>query len=313
MSFSRQSFTIDPDISYRYSDRDAQALYGGVLLKGNGTTNFGKLRRGTVLSRLTTGLRPAAYSALTDAVAAAVLLEVADDRNFFVGDVVDVLSGTTPGATIVAGADTTDIVIVPKVPGLSLNIVVSGTSTELSHSYVQATGVIEVVGATSGADASLTTLAQLAAILESTYGSLIESATPADGTKVLVDVGPTALGTVIGAVAASARTVTAINRTTKVLTLSGGNLTLAIGDIVRLATGWQPAGILDRAERTVHHVDGEAIETDVSCKYATHGDVIPSRLTGYTAAMAPALSGGSFTDLDGTQLQAACAFMLREI
>lgn len=314
MPFSVQSFTIDPDHQWRFSDREIDTINSGILAQSNGTTNFGKLARGQVLSRLANGkVRPTVFSPLTEGVSAVNVLPLEDVSGAFVGDVVDIVAGSTPGVTIVAGADTTDMVVVPKKAGLSLNLVVSGNNTVLSHSYVQATGVIEVNSATDGGGAATTTLAELAALLETVYGSLIESATPDDGTKILVDVGPTSLGRVKGEVIAAARTVSAVDRAEGEITVGGGALTLITGDIVRLPL-WQPVGILDRAERTNIVVDGEVLPTDVSCKYATHGDAIPSKLAGWTEALRASMSGGQFADLDGTTLLVSnCAFIFREL
>lgn len=212
MSFARTNYSLDSNPQWRFSFRNVDEVYGGVLASGNGTVAFGKVKNGTVLGRLATNkLRPCGWSRVTAVGTTTNDVTVGNTAGFFVGDAVDV-GDLSAGGTVVAG-----------------------------------------------------------------------------------------------------RNVTAIDRDTGVITLDGATFDVAIGDELRLADGWQPAGILDRAERTTVDIDGTTVEQETSCKYATSGDAIPSKLTGYDAVMASALTAGPFADIVNGTSEGPLSFVLREI
>lgn len=313
MSFGRQSYSVDADIQWRFSFRDVDAIYGGVLADGNGTTAFGKVARGTILGRLANNtLRPCGF-VRASAAGAAVNIFPGEATNFFVADVVDVIAGAARATAIVAGDNPSNLTVTPKVASLNLDIVVAGTSTSYSSAYVAATNTLTINSATDGGGAATTTVADIVADLLANYSHLIESAEAETGADLVVDVGPTDLGPIAGTAIASSRNVTAVDKDAGEITIDGAAITFAENDILRLAVGWQPVGILDRAENTIVQIDGENLEMDQSCKYATSGDAIPSKLAGYDAIMAAAMAGGNFDDLDGTGMVSQVSFVLREL
>lgn len=266
--------TITPNIPWRATPRAASNKVAGRLSKsnvspaGNGATNYGEVKAGTILARDSNGLlHPLGLAKVADAVAADNDVEVDNAVGFYVGDTVSVRAGSNKAAALTNNSVV--ITVKAKVHGLIIDIVVTGTGTAFSHSYNPATKTITVGSATDGGGLATTTHADLVSLLLGTYGQFIESAVSATPATVVADATHTLESAKYGAIA-SARTISAI--VGNVLTLSGDPLTAAADDIVVKDGAYKPVGILDETVSTVRYVGTTAVVEDKSVSVAYEGD-----------------------------------------
>lgn len=268
------STVIETNVQWRASTRAEASKRSGLLAKsnaspvGNGATEYGEIKAGTILARDTGGkLHPLGLAKVSEAVAAANDVTPDNANGFNAGDLVSIVAGASEEKEVTNNSVV--ITIVAKVAGLTLDIVVTGTSTSFSSSYDPATKTITIGSATNGGGTATTTHANLVSELLSKFGSLIESAESATPATVVADATHT-LGRVQYETIASARTVSA--KASGVLTLSGAVITCAADDIILKDGAYKPVGILDSAG-IVCVVNGSTVTAvDAPCDLAVEGD-----------------------------------------
>ena len=117
VNYSTTTITLNP--AWRVTGRGMGDVFSGIMAAGNGTTNYGIVREGTILARHsgTDLMHPCGAQELT-VFGSLNLLTMHDARNFYVSDVVSVYdsSGNVKAAarnvTIVDKTDPTHTVTV---------------------------------------------------------------------------------------------------------------------------------------------------------------------------------------------------------
>lgn len=212
---------------------DPAAISEAVLDEGNGTTAFGEVVAGTILEKdLSSGkCRPARLGVLTASTSTANTITLADVSNLYVSDSVRLIAPMDEASQTVVSNNSVDITFTNYDQSQkSVRIVLvdpSGSGslgTTITHSSSQL--VITVDLAHSGA-AITTTHAELADEIMANAPFLdVSSATPA--TVCVADAGSDLTAYVkAGDNVLAARTITAINTSTKVVTLDGSAFTVS--------------------------------------------------------------------------------------
>jgi hypothetical protein len=259
-----------------------------VLLGGNGTTGFGKVKAGTVLGRITSSskVRPAGMQAALDAGAAAVEMDVLDASNFYVADSIEVRSaaGAYDAVTVVGGDDPSNITFTATAKGdsrIRVAIVVAGVGTAFSYTIQDDGTNIDVTfnSATDGGGLATTTTGTIEALVNGAFAWLM-TASAETGADLVAAVAATAL---TGGVAVGEKlfdgTVAAVDKTASpnTVTLSAA-ATWAIGDIVLHDDGSAyPVGILeDEVTTTSYAATGE----DEHVTMGVDGTFYPTKVIG---------------------------------
>lgn len=273
MNYTETSLT--PNIPWRATTRASSHKQAGRLAKnnvspaGNGATNYGEVKAGTILARDSNGLlHPLGCAKVAVAPSASNDVEVDNANCFFVGDLVSIRAGANRTKAITNNSVV--ISIIAKVHGLSLVLAVAGNNTAFSSSYNPVNKTITLNLATDGGGTATTTHATIVSELMSKFGNLIESASSATPATVGVALASTALESAKYGSIASARTISAI--TGAVLTLSGAVFTAAIDDIVLKDGAYKPVGILDETVSTVRYVGTTAVAEHQNVAVAYEGD-----------------------------------------
>lgn len=326
--------TIVTNTPWRATPRATDSKRAGRISKsnvspaGNGATNYGKLKAGTILARDSNGLlHPLGCAKVAVAPSASNDVEVDNAAGFYVGDLVSIRSGsnktksitnnsvvlsivakvqglnfviavaghetplsstydpvtktitvnaaTRAAATVItAGASSSTLTVIPRYTGLSLDIVIAGTDTPLSHAFDESDQRITINGATNGGGTSTTTLEAIVGILKSTYGAYIVDADASDGSQVLVDVGPTALN---GAVAGTSTHAQVVGELLKYgqLIESASSATPATAAVALASTALESAkfGVIASA-RTVSAITGTTLTLSGAVFTAAIDDVV---------------------------------------
>lgn len=298
--------TIGTNEPWRATGRAASSKRGGRLSKsnvspvGNGATDYGEIKAGTILARDANGLlHPLGCAKVAVAPSSSNDVEVDNAANFYVGDLVSIRSGSNKTKSITNNS--VALSIKAKIQGLSLVIAVAGNSTVQKAVYNPVNKTITFTSATDGGGAATSTHADLVSELLK-FGSLIESASSATPATVVAAVGSTALESAKYGAIVTARTVTAI--VGNVLTLSGGAFTAAIDDIVHKDGAYKPVGILDETVSTVLYKGTTKVVADKSVSFAYEGDArnastfVPNLCAGNAGAYVKlALGGQVYPDL----------------
>jgi len=307
--------------NYLASHRAIGACDGGTIPKDNDAVNgagtvtpYGRIKPGTVLAQDATGLlHPCGLTEATAAATAVNALVVADSAAFRVGDLVSLAGADGPGTTFAAGAAAATLTVKPKVSALDIQIVVSGTSTAFSTTYNPITTLILINSATSGAAAATTTLAEIVAVLLSTYGALIASASASSGAAIAATTAATDVGTAAYAAVASDRAVVTVVQATKTITLDGAAFNVAVGDFLVKNLAYVPCGVNDVDVSTIRYDDVTEIQEARITTYRVEGDLRSSLVIGASndGLLKKALSGDLWPDpLNGGALRRSDAALV---
>lgn len=265
--------TITPNIPWRATPRAASSKRAGRLSKsnvapvGDGATNYGELKAGTILAEDSNGLlHPLGCAKIANTVSAANAITVDNATHFKVGDLVSVLAGSNASKAVTNNSVV--ITIVAKVQGLTLDVVVAGNDTPQSVVYTPSTKTITFNSATGGGGAATSTHADIVSELYKLSG-LIESASSATPATTVADATHTLGNAKYGAIA-SARSVTVVAG--NVITVDGGALTAAVDDIVIKDGAYKAVGILDETVSTVRYIGTTEVVEDKSVSVAYEGD-----------------------------------------
>lgn len=300
-------------------DQPYEAKISQTLASGNGTTGFGTVEAGTVLGKITSSgkLRPCPKALVSSGASSStgVTVGAAASKPFFVGDSLTITrpTGTKGTATLtVSGAGTPDLIDIESATadGLAHTVALVDPSANDQELFTTvtvnpSTGVATIVvsHSTGGAGAITTTVAQVLAQLQSAAVRQYIVATEGDdysgsNTAIAVASTPLAGGVAAGGTVSSSNAITAVNKSTGVITVTSAVTTVA-GDIVRTADGSQTAvGILDKATSTLDNQQTQATGTethrDQSIAYSCSGF--------YTEAQLVGLNAQTLADLGGTDL-----------
>jgi hypothetical protein len=280
--------TIGANPQYLATLRALGATNGGILKKNNdavngggANTNYGAVQAGTVLARDSSGnLHPCGLSEATDGDTSTNIVELADADNFFVGDLVTLVKGATAGVTFAAGAGGATLTIAPKVGGLSFAIAVSGNNTPFAAAYDETLKRINITSATDGGGLATTTLEVIVEALKTTLGSLIESVSASSNAALAAATAATSLGSVKWDAVVSGRAVSAVDKTLKTVTLSGGAFDVSVGDILAKVNAYVPCGINDVSLSTLRSENDTLIAEDRTVTYRVEGDLRSSKIIG---------------------------------
>lgn len=298
--------TIQTNAQHLASLRALESVIAGKLSKsnvspaGDGATNYGKVLNGTVLSKDANGvLHPCGCIEMSSGVSNKTELPVVDASNFFVGDIVSLVTLAAESVTIVAGDNPSNLAITAAAPNVKVDIVVAGTSTAFSVVVSLASGVktITVNSATDGGGAATTTVGEVAAALLA-IPDLIASAVAATPADLVVDVGPTSL---VGPyeLMADSRNVTAVDKTASpnTVTIDGAGVTVASGAILVKDGAYKPRGILDGTKSTVRYVDLTEVASDQLVDVRYEGDLRTAQIVGAGTFLRRCLTGDAFPDV----------------
>jgi len=264
-----------------------------MLASGNGTSLFGRVKSGTILGKLANGkVRPCLLQLATDDDTATNDVELGDVSNAFVGDVVHLVAGSTRATEFDLSGIGHNLTFTPRIPGLSVNLVVSGSNTPFSITFDAATGVLTINGATDATPDPTTTHGDVIGILLSQYRALFEDVSSTDPSTLLASVGPEPLGPVKGETIAATRTITAVDRADKIVTLSGGAFDVAEGDVLRLVDGWEPVLVSHDDIATTRFEAGELVGQELSVSGGVEGNALGARLIGRSPLTDLFLGGG---------------------
>lgn len=309
------AITISDTPPYLAEARALQSVAAGFLPADNAevknasgtTTSYGLLKAGTILAKAADGsVHPCGLAALTAVTTATLIatLGAVHQANFFVGDEVKVISQRSTIALAVTGeADDETFTTVSAVPhGL-----VVGDKVTLS-------GLTGGTGIAAGEFFVLTVPSLTTFTLSATFGGSVAAFTTdiTAGTATVALATPRALDLTDGA-----RYITAINRTTGAITLSGAVFTAAIGDLLVKTKAYKPCGILDRNVSTLEYgPDHSTVAMGKTVPIRHEGTVRQGFIFGLSAAAKIALSGAPYADplAPATIVQPECAgFLFRNL
>lgn len=272
MNYTETSIT--PNIPWRATTRGSSNKQQGRLSKsnvspaGNGATNYGELKAGTILARDSNGLlHPLGLAKVAVAPSASNDVQVDNASAFRVGDLVSIRAGANRTKSITNNSVV--LSIIAKAHGLNLIIAVAGNSTVQACTYNPVNKTITFTSATNGGGTATSTHADLVSSLMN-FSNLIESASSATPATTVAALATTPLESAKFGGIATARTVSAI--TTNTLTLSGAVFTAAIDDIVIKDGAYKPVGILDETVSTVRYVGTTLVAEDQNVAVAYEGD-----------------------------------------
>ncbi len=294
MTYTRSEILNPPE--YRWIRTDKEILAPVTMAGDNAAgTVFGTLNPGTVLGRQADErVRPAGRNLLTDDVAAANVVEVDDDSNFYLGDVVNLRStlGSIDTVTYVGGDDPSNITmtargnsriqvrnVLPAINNHHLHVLVEDDGTDVS---------VRAYLATDGAGVGTSTTQEVADAFMGTGLFLTGvAATPAD---LAQSVGFSAMtgGVDAGDDIAAARTITVIPKDgTRLITVDGAAFSALQADDAYLALDGPealPVGVLEAAIHTFRNdpATGAQIARDKGTAMGIDGTARESRLIGYS-------------------------------
>jgi hypothetical protein len=291
--------TFSPKNVWRKNQVGADNVDAYIMASGNGTTYFGRVRAGTVIGKLASGLvRPCGVQAATGDDSATNDVTVGDVSGLFTGDVASLYYGQTPETAVAAGDNPSNLTLKPRIRNVKFVLAVAGTSTSYSSAvtYDGTYFTLTVNSATDGGDAATTTVAEVVADLLTNYGWLIETAVAETGADVVQAVSSTLLP-FQGDKKASARTLT-VNTTTKVCTLSGATFDVTTGDILMLDDGWEPVMISHEDVSTTRLTpEGTIVGRQVPISGGVEGNAKSANLYGVDSVIIPTFFAGGVVDL----------------
>lgn len=232
---------------------------------------------------------------------------------------------TAPAALSVAGEAGTEVLTTPIAHGLRVGDTVTFSAFDDTTDAVEGTYVVASVPTTT--TFTCTAFAFTIDILNGTVSFVDRSLTDftvesEDGTAAAFTTDITA-GTLTVPVTARSRNITgnryitAINRTTGEITLSGAVFTAAIGDLLVKTKAYKPCGILDRNVSTLEYgPDHSTVAMGKTVPIRHEGTVRQGFIFGLSAAAKIALSGAPYADplAPATIVQPECAgFLFRNL
>jgi hypothetical protein len=290
--------------TYKFDD---DKRLGQNLTDGNGTTIFGEVLAGTLMSLDgADGIRPMGLQALSSGIAAANEGEMADAANFYVGDVIDLVAAVDSFDAITIDADgaggTMDVTALEAgASRLRIALTDPGGATQPLVVSVSDDGTnrdIDVSLETDGGSAIVSTVAEVIAALNDTLGWLVYAElNAAVGTETCVAVTQAAMtgGFNVGDVIVDGRNVTDVDKdaTPNTVTFDGAVVTVASGTILMLEdlTPGDIAGLLERQVSTADLDNGTLVGVDQQCEVALGGYTDASLVTGYDATLERYLTG----------------------
>jgi hypothetical protein len=100
-----------------------------------------------------------------------------------------------------------------------------------------------------------------------------------------------------GTTIVAGRTIDAIDRATKTITISGAAASVTDGDYVLVPGEWEPVGVLNDQPETRRLVNGAIIPRRHYATFSLEGNAKESQLIGLTALTKQILAGGLITDI----------------
>lgn len=290
--------------TYKFDD---DKRLGQNLTSGNGTTIFGEVLAGTLMSLDgTDGIRPMGLQALSSGIAGANEGEMADASNFYIGDTVDLIAAVDSFDTLSIDADgaggTMDVTALEAGDSrLRIALTDPGGATQPLAVTISDDGTnrdIDVSLETDGGSAIVSTIAEVIAAINTTLPAVVFAELDAAvGTETCVAVTQAALagGFGIGDVIVDGRGVTDVDKTStpNTVTFDGAVVTVASGTIMMLEdlTPEDIAGMLERQVSTIDLDNGATVGVDQQCEVALGGYAEAAQITGYDATLDRYLTG----------------------
>lgn len=315
MAGGYQTVNHTPKRQFRRFKFRAEEAGSAVLASGNGTTNFGEIEAGTVMGQIGDGgsddgkIRPFPLAKITNAVSAGVAVETADASAFYVGDTVSVLSadGVEDAVTIAAGDNPSNLTVQAVTPGDSrIKVKLTDPSANSQPLKITITDdgadvLLDVSLATDGGGSITSTVQEVADILTGT--ALVTCPTIETAADLAQAVAATALtgGVAVGGAIASARTVSAVDKTSSpnTVTVSGANFDTEIGDYIHLDDMTLVEGVLEDHVDTVRRISGTDIAEEKRVAVGLGGYVTEAQLVGLSDALKAYMAGGHVDEILG--------------
>jgi hypothetical protein len=243
--------------------------------KSAGGTAFGLVNDGNVMGKITaTGkVRPCGNTKVSAGQTSATV-KVDNAKNFFIGDLIDVISAGAVGSLVWAVNGGTAVITLTgrNKDGKAHAFILtdpSGNDKVLSVGVTESGGVrtTNVSLATGGAGAITSTAAQVAAAINAAVGDIVTAVASGDGNPVLAKSStPLAGGIATGAQLLNGEAITGVDKTSVQHTVTTGtSITSVAGDDVRLDNGAETAlGLLvgDANSYTGRITTAGAVETE---------------------------------------------------
>lgn len=276
---------------------------GVTLAYSNGTTNFGKMARGTSIGLVTSGgkARPCGATKVDVAQAGVTEIDVDDASNFFAGDTINITSlvGTAGTASPVVTGAGDKITIVSKAnDGYAHKLIIADPSANdklitSGSAIVAGVETVTVTVATGGAGAISSTLQQVIDEFNATSQTMRATVhTAGAGTAVIALAStPLAGGVAVGASILSAQAITAVDKTSAQHTITtAATVTVGDDDLVTLSNGAAtPLGLLGEDYTSFtgqSDEDGTAVHADVwGAQVVLAGRALRAACTGLNTAL----------------------------
>jgi hypothetical protein len=287
--------TLADSTPYLAEARSLNAVGAGLLPATNAAvkhdagaeTSYGRVRAGTVLAKAADGsVHPCGLVTLTAASGGGNSVVTVGAKNaevFRVGDKVKVIRyQTTRTISDATGEAASDLFTTTHAHGLVIGQRVVSTAKTGGAGFTL--GTHYVVAAPSATTFKLS---------DTPGGAPIDFTTDITALTLVVAVAPPSVADLTGS-----RHITAINATTGAITLSGANVTAAVGDYLVKELAYRPCGILDRDVLTVEYGADRVTTVPVAktVPIRHEGSVRSAYIIGLSELVQHALSGAPYPD-----------------
>ena len=288
---------------WRHNGVNSDDVRGYTLAQGNGTTEFGLVKAGTFLGLLANGkVRPGLMADIAGQQSSTNALVVTDADNAYVGDVVDIkaskYSARADEVSFQAGDTGETITVTAATKGDSrLRVILTnpGADAALSAAITDDGTNFDVnITLRYSAAAIQTDVQELLDFINGELSWLMTAVANTTAAETCQAVSATALtgGYAEGDAIATGRTVTAVDKATKTITIGGAAISVEATDVVQVQDGWNPVGICEDQLSTVELRNGALVGVDRRVTVALAGHAKQSKLIGYSNFYGLACYGG---------------------
>lgn len=277
---------------WRIGNRGAENAWPGTMAKDNAavngsgtTTAYGRVVAGTIVALGPDGkLHPCGLAEITAQVNAAVALNITEQaaQNFFVGDLVSVVSRDLERDIAITGEADTEVFTSASPHGLMV-----GDEVTIS----------DLTGGT-GATAGTYTVATVPSLTTFTLTGVAYSTDISAGTLTV------SLPAPAYSLRASGRNITSVNKETGAIQVSGAAFSAPAGSVLVKTEAYRPQGVLATHGVTQREVYGVTETDDVLVSVALAGDgrmrhcpgLTPTEAYEDASLLMSILKGGVYTD-----------------